>query len=247
VDLAKLARSQKDLKPAGIRGLSLANLGRLFAELVHELKNPLQIIVSYADMLSKDLSQPNLTIEQKNNAMSRAVRIQDAVFRMSKLIKLTLNQVQHGENEDFKLVPIAEIISDSLHLTKPALHQKQIHLILNPFPAEWEVRCKAIALSQVLINLLNNAGDAIENLAERWIKINVSEGIQHYSITVIDSGRSIPEEAAKQIFTPFFSSKEGGAGLGLALSQTTIKSHGGNLKLDTEAQNTSFTFTLPKP
>ena len=104
-------------------------------------------------------------------------------------------------------------------------------------------------LSQVLLNLLNNAHDAVvERSEDKWIELKVEENEANYFILVIDSGKGISGEMREKIFTPFFTSKEigKGTGLGLSISLSIMQKLSGNLELDTAHENTCFKVTIPK-
>jgi C4-dicarboxylate-specific signal transduction histidine kinase len=99
------------------------------------------------------------------------------------------------------------------------------------------------------LNLLNNSFDATQSLTDRWIKVKAWEEPNQISISVTDSGHGIPEGIREKILEPFFTTKEvgKGTGLGLSISLGIIKSHGGTLEIDGNAENTRFLIHLPKP
>ena len=102
-------------------------------------------------------------------------------------------------------------------------------------------------ISQVLVNLLNNADDAISKMPEKWIKLSVQNRSDWLEIRVTDSGHGIPPGDQKKLFQPFFTTKEigKGTGLGLSISHGIVKNHGGELTLDTTSPNTCFVVRLP--
>ena len=102
-------------------------------------------------------------------------------------------------------------------------------------------------LSQVLMNLLTNAFDAIENLEDRWVKIETLKSNQKIKIIVTDSGLGIPQEIIAKMMQPFFTTKEvgKGTGLGLSISNGIIESHGGRFYYDDFQKHTTFVIELP--
>lgn len=101
---------------------------------------------------------------------------------------------------------------------------------------------------QVLVNLINNAYDAVCELPERWVKVCISRDIELVSIAITDSGQGIPLDVVQRIFEPFFTTKEvgKGTGLGLSVSHGIIKRHGGEFWYDMDSPNTRFVIHLPQ-
>ena len=110
-----------------------------------------------------------------------------------------------------------------------------------------DIDCRAGEIVQVLLNLLNNAYDAISESSEKWIKVELKKEPKSIAIWVTDSGGGIPTEVQKKIMQPFFTTKEvgKGTGLGLSISRGIIESHHGQLILDTSSANTCFIIKLP--
>jgi C4-dicarboxylate-specific signal transduction histidine kinase len=98
------------------------------------------------------------------------------------------------------------------------------------------------------MNLLNNAEEAVENLPERWIAVDIQDTGERIRLLVTDSGAGIPPEVGARLMEPFFTTKEvgRGTGLGLPISKTIVESHNGNIHLNTECANTQFIVELPK-
>lgn len=154
----------------------------------------------------------------------------------------------HGENEDFSRVKINEILSDTLDLSAERFKNKGIQLSAHSPEQNLFLHCISYQVVQVLVNLLNNAYDAVENIKEKWVKINISDSSETLEISVTDSGSGIPEDVAKNLFQPFFSTKRVryGTGLGLSVSKSILIKHGGDLVLDSESPNTCFKLIFPK-
>ena len=108
--------------------------------------------------------------------------------------------------------------------------------------------CDEIKVSQVLLNLINNARDAIENLSEKWIKIILSDNEQYLKLSVVDSGNGIPKEIRDKVLSSFFTTKEvgKGTGLGLSLVKRFIEEHEGQLRIVEDTTNTEFEVILPR-
>ena len=107
---------------------------------------------------------------------------------------------------------------------------------------------REVQISQVLVNLINNAVDAISYNEEKWIKVEVCEHGGSVEFKITDSGKGITREVQEKIMTPFFTTKGvgKGTGLGLSISKGIINDHGGDLNYNAESPNTQFVFTLSK-
>ena len=110
--------------------------------------------------------------------------------------------------------------------------------------------CRPVQISQVLLNLLSNALDAVENTENPWIAIE-AEAIpekQEIEIRITDSGPGIPNAVAEKMMNPFFTTKPSGKGTGLGLSISTriMQEHGGTLRLDRSHPYTQFILRLPR-
>ncbi len=102
-------------------------------------------------------------------------------------------------------------------------------------------------MGQVILNLLNNAYDAIQKDTDKWITVETSNKAGLVFLSVTDSGAIIPDEVKAKMMQPFFTTKEigKGTGLGLSISKGIVESHGGILAIDNSKVNTSFVIQLP--
>jgi signal transduction histidine kinase len=109
------------------------------------------------------------------------------------------------------------------------------------------ILCRRLQVSQVLINLLNNARHAVDGSEKKVVQIHCRNDRGQVEISVTDSGVGIPEEFANKIFLPFFTTKEvgKGTGLGLSISKGLIQNQNGKLELEILPVGTKFTITLP--
>jgi C4-dicarboxylate-specific signal transduction histidine kinase len=109
------------------------------------------------------------------------------------------------------------------------------------------IPCRPVQISQVILNVLNNAFDAVESSSQKWITINVVRSENHVEIQISDNGAGIAEQYREKIFQPFFTLKEvgKGTGLGLSISRSIIESQGGRIELDLTKKHTTFVIYLP--
>ncbi len=144
-------------------------------------------------------------------------------------------------------ISVASLIEDTLSFCRERFKNHEVNLTVH-CPAELKVHARPVQLSQVLLNLLNNAHDAVEGLSEKWIKIESAERDGLIEISVTDSGAGIPIQLQEKILQPFFTTKEPnrGTGLGLSVSNSILMSHKGSLSIDSKCANTRFVVALPK-
>ncbi len=121
----------------------------------------------------------------------------------------------------------------------------QYEVVLNS--NEMKAPCRMLQISQVLVNLMNNAMDAVAGTDHPWVKLIVDQDQEWVMIKVIDSGRGIAEKLLSRLFEPFFTTKEkdGGTGLGLSISRNLLEANGGLLEYAETDGHTTFVVKLP--
>ncbi len=168
--------------------------------------------------------------------------------RIEKIVRSMKSLAHRGEEDPLYPTSVAEIVNDSLELCAQRLRNHGIRLEVATVSKDLMVECRAHEISQVLVNLVNNAHDAILNLSEKWIKIEVKDLGEKVQVSVFDSGKGIPVEHLPKLFEPFFSTKrvQYGTGLGLSISRGILLRHKGQLIYDGEEVNTCFRMELLK-
>jgi C4-dicarboxylate-specific signal transduction histidine kinase len=222
----------------------MASLGEMAGGIAHEINNPLSIILGYASKISRQLSKP---IPEIDSLISDIEKIKETTKRISKIINGLKTFSRSGENDMFLDVSVKTIIEDSLGLCQEKFKLFGVDIILEEIP-DLFFECRATQISQILVNLFNNAFDAISVLSTKWIRIEIIELTDHrLQIAVTDSGGGISEANVAKIMQPFFTTKEvgKGTGLGLSISLGIAQDHGGILKIDSSSKNTRFVLELP--
>lgn len=230
-------------KQKTIQNSKLATLGEMAAGLAHEVNNPLTIIFGYIRILEEEL----LSHEQNYEVMLKHVGlIKNAAQRAAKIVTNLKDFARDGSGDPFLNLPASQLISMVLDLCNERFKKNGIRLELEVIN-DPNVYCRKIELSQVLLNLLFNAFDAIEEMTEKWVKITAMEHKQYVEISITDSGPGISPEIAEKIFMPFFTTKKVGlgTGIGLSISQRIVLNHGGEIFYDSSSPNTKFVIRLP--
>lgn len=233
-DLREIRQQQQRLVEAS----RLSSLGEMAAGIAHEVNNPLAIILGAASMLENRLESSRFEPEY---AKKKLELIQKTAKRIAKIIHGLRTYAREGSQDNFEWVSLNGIVENTLELCRERFYQHDIHLRLSIQP-HIEILAREVQISQVLINLLNNAYDAVKNYSEKWISLEVKIKNNRLGLTICDSGKGIPANLREKIMQPFFTTKEvgQGTGLGLSISSSLIREHGGLLYLDPQNANTCF-------
>lgn len=233
------------LKLKSINSARLSALGEMAGGIAHEINNPLMIISGLSESVKRQLIQENGTEDTRVGQLSK---IQEVTKRIARIIKGLKSIVRNSENDPFVESSLLQIINDTLEISQEKMKHHLIELILD-FPSEDVfLKCRSSQISQVLVNLFNNAIDAISELEKPWIKVEVHNLNDSIILNVIDSGPGIPSHVVSKLMEPFFTTKEvgRGTGLGLSISKGIIEVHGGSFRYDSSSPNTKFTIRLLK-
>lgn len=228
-----------------IHSNKMASLGEMASGIAHEINNPLTIIKFASYQLQKNIENEKFDSTDVKNTLTK---IDATTDRISKIVLGLRTFSRDGKNDPFELIHVNALLDNILSFCSDRLKINSIDLIKENIHEEMIFEGRQIEISRVLLNLFNNAIDAIESADERWIKISAKNEKDYLEIEVTDSGKGIPLEIQNKIFQPFFTSKEigKGTGLGLSLSMAIIKNHNGELSLNTKNENTTFVIKLPK-
>jgi signal transduction histidine kinase len=242
--VAKRSEELAEAKSSMILSSKMSALGEMAGGMAHEINTPLTIINLKVNQLQNELAAENINKAKINEGLQK---IEDTVARIAKIIKGLRYFARDTKHDPFETVQVKSILEDTLYLCIERLRYNAIKLINEPCPSDLFIDCRSTEISQVLLNLLNNACDAISTLPEKWIEIKIVKKGSYIEIRITDSGKGIQNEVRDKIMQPFFTTKPvgKGTGLGLSISKGIIESHSGTLAVDTSVENTCFVVTLP--
>ena len=232
---ASLEKAHEQLRHAE----KLSGIGRFSASIAHEINNPLAGVYNVLDRL-----QRKLTLGQEDALMlSMAVEECERMKRLINDLK-SFNQPSSGEKSVFDL---KETVQSILLLVKKELTSRQIRLETHFSPEPALVKAVEDQVKQVVLNLIQNG---LEAMAESggMLTVTIDSGEKTVAVRIHDNGSGISNEHLQHIFEPFFTtkSKVKGTGLGLSVSYSIIKSHGGELRVQSVPnRGTTFALTLP--
>ena len=256
---AILGRQRNRASEAQRRHLSeLAHLDRvktaecLAGALAHELNQPLAAVALQAEVARQLLAgRPDAT--EFDNALRE---IADQSHRASDIVKALRNLVRRTDSER-QVADLRELIDESLHLIQSAAEFAKVELRSQSLAQPVRIRADRVQVEQVLLNLLQNAVDALVIVSEGQRRVTITLSLtspREVRVEVNDTGPGIASEFAQKLFDPFCSSKSHGLGMGLAISRSIIEAHGGRLWLvsadepsvpNSPRLGTTFAFTLP--
>ncbi len=215
------------------------------AGVAHEINNPLTIIMGNTQILKQFAKMNELSASDVLNMCSK---IDNTVVRIAKIVSGLKTFARDGSKDPFEKINLSKLIEETLSFCEARFKSHQVKMIVEKIDPELELDCRSIQMSQVLLNLLNNAFDAVSSNQNSWVKISVEASANNVILCVEDSGPGIPVAIQDKIMEPFFTTKEvgKGTGLGLSLCKGLIESQNGTLELDTGAAHTKFVLKLPK-
>lgn len=226
----------KKMEEQIIHSEKLAAIGRLAAGIAHEIGNPLTSIFSFVQILRDMEDGDEFKRESLETISFHINRISGILKRLSGFTKMP-----GGES---KLCSVNDIIDNALSLIQYDKKATNITIVKQLAPDLPHIVTDANQLSQVFVNLILNAVDAMPDVGTLTVRSFVRDG----SVVLLfrDTGIGIRKEDISKIFDPFYTTKEKGTGLGLAVSYNIIKKMNGSLKVESEAgEGTTFTITLP--
>lgn len=233
--IARKLSKDEERKVDSIRTAQLAAIGELAAGVAHEVNNPINGIINFAQILLDDAEKGSLQAEILNRIVKEGERIATIIYNL-------LSFARENENEQ-TFIDLNEVIRACISLVEHQLKNNGIEITTSLHDPSCLIRGNFLQLQQVVLNLLSNSRYALN---ERYRepsplkKIHIScepvaiEGEEFIRMSVKDLGTGIPQGILEKLFEPFFTSKPAGvgSGLGLSISYGIIKNHKGILRVD---------------
>ena len=227
-----------------IHSSKMSSLGEMAGGIAHEVNNPLAIIQAKTGFIKKKIEYGQLSVDSLKTDL---ITIENTVERIAKIIRGLRAFSRHSASDAMELTRLSQLIEDTLALCRERFKNHSVQLNVN-CTDDLFISCRASQISQVILNLLGNAFDAVEKLDEKWVHIDVVAQESILCISVTDSGLGIPKKIAEKLMQPFFTTKEigKGTGLGLSISRGITEEHGGHLLYDSSSRHTKFIIELPR-
>lgn len=249
LELATDITEKISLQAEAMRAAHLASIGELAAGVAHEINNPINGIINYAEILSEETGEGTRANGIANRIIKEGVRIAGIVNGLLSFAR--------DRKEDKESVPVAGILSDALALTDSQLRKNGIKLMIDVQDGLPDINVNSQQIQQVFLNIINNGRYALNQKypgehPDKIIEISCQEIVMderpHLSVIFNDHGSGIPPDILEKIMNPFFSTKPvgKGTGLGLSISHGIISDHGGRLTINSiEGEFTKVEILLP--
>jgi two-component system C4-dicarboxylate transport sensor histidine kinase DctB len=240
-DRRRAQASLQHLQEELVQANKLAFLGQITAGVAHEINQPVAAIRSFADNAGVFLERGNLANVQGNLAS-----IADLTQRIG-TITAELRTFSRKATGSLEATDVGTAVTGALLLVGNQMQRQGVTLHRSLTGAHLRVMAERVRLEQVLVNLLQNALDALDGQATGEIVVDAQAQGEHVRIRVQDNGPGIAPEVMAVLFTPFITTKAQGLGLGLVISRDIMAEFGGELLLEsTPGGGTSFTLVLRK-
>ncbi|MBN1850980.1 MAG: GHKL domain-containing protein [Deltaproteobacteria bacterium] len=215
----------------------LASIGEMVAGISHEIKNPLGIIQSTAELLGQ---LPNTDDKKKrltNVITEETSRLNEKIMEFLDFARPQALNLQECRLE--------EIIKKNISFLGPELEKKHIRIENNLNGRSFKILADQELLYRAFLNIFINAIQAM--VGDGTISVHISKEKDVYLIEIKDTGSGIPDKALKKIFNPFFTTKQKGSGLGLSIVKKTIEDHQGTLRIESKVnEGTLVSIQLPR-
>lgn len=273
----KLRSALNDLKAAQeqlVQQEKLASLGQLTAGIAHEIKNPLNFVNNFSDLSIELIEEAReelekISIPEDNFAFDIMRDIEENLKKIhehgSRADGIVKSMLQHSRGGSGKVEPtdmnalIKEYVNLAFHGMRASKNPINVDIDLNLDENAKEIPLIAEDFSRVILNLCNNAFDAMREKLQNaensdgdkylpQLKVVTEHSDKQLKITIEDNGPGIPTELKDKILQPFFTTKKGkeGTGLGLSITNDIVKGHGGHIDIQTEPNSfTRFFVTIP--
>jgi signal transduction histidine kinase len=230
-------------RAASVFSAKMASLGEMAAGVAHEINTPLALIAVKAGQAEEVLREPEPDRELLAKLNHSIIA---TVGRIARIVRSMRSFARDASKDEMRSVGVAELF---LEVQSLCAERFKLHgVTLNTAIAEHELRfaCRANEVMQVLLNLLNNAFDAVQGRAEKRIRMSAEARRGFIEFRVEDSGAGVPAEFRHKVFEPFYTSKEPGkgTGLGLSISRSIAQGHGGSLEVE-DGPPSCFLLKLP--
>ena len=223
----------------------MASLGLISAGIAHELGNPLGAIRGRLEMLLDACKAGEVDLDFAQTSIDKTIK---SVDRMSKIIRALKNFSRDGTRDEMQEFDLVELVDDIVELSAQKCVKAGVRVEFDRSVGPVTVLGRETDIGQVIVNLFNNAIDAIRDQERPWLKLEVTSSDSEVQLKVLDSGSGVPADLRAKIFDPFFTTKEvgKGTGLGLSLCRSFVEQHGGSLTYKMDRHGSCFLVTLPR-
>ena len=216
-----------------------ASIDELSSTIAHEIRNPIAAAKSLVQQMGEDPTSPE-NVEYGKVALDELERVERSISHLLK----------YAKEEDYTLarVNLATVVDSALTQMRAKLDDARV-LVARNYLGGPTITADADKLRQVFANVLDNAIDAFDGVPEnRRVELFIENGGNDAVVRIRDNASGIPPDKLDRIFNPFFTTKEKGTGLGMAISKKIVEAHAGTMDVASEVgRGTEFLVSLPLP
>ena len=224
----------------------VASLGEMTASIAHEVNQPLTGIIANAHAALRWLAHAPPQLQEATEAIQRLAR--DGK-RAGEVVGRLRSLIRQGEHTRKSSTDVNQVVRETLPLVRSEVQQNEVAIELSLDPELPAVFADRVQLQQVLLNLILNALEAMTGDGGRPRRLCITSGtrgVDTVQLAVTDTGVGVPAERQASIFEAFFTTKEQGMGMGLAISRSIVEDHGGRFYVSsTPGMGSTFEFSLP--
>ena len=218
------------------------SLEQLSASIAHEIRNPITAAKSLVQQIGEDPNGPD-QIEYARVAVAELERVEKSISHLLRFAR--------EEETQMSEVVLEDVLESALETFRDRSARGGIKII-RKYDTDGRLNGDAEQLRRVAINLVGNAIDALEesSIDQPEVRVSMGENLAGSEVWIrfADNGLGIEDDVRSQIFDPFYTSREAGTGLGLALSRKIVDNHGGSIEVETTSgEGTQFILVFPKP
>ena len=217
-------------------------VGDMSAGICHQINNPLAIIMGRAMILRSHLEQENL--QNKEHVLNEISIIEETSLRISDIIK-SLRLISSNDQGEITRFNLSEVINSVIVMSKTRINSSVLELELID-DVKSPVTFNKKVLIHALLALMSNSFEALAEVEQKKLKIELVEKENEFRIILSDSGPGIQAAIADKMFEPFFSTKPKNFGMGLSISKKGLNEHGAELIYQQSGEWTVFEIILPK-
>jgi len=234
----RLSRLQADLVQAN----KLASLGQITAGVAHEINQPVATIRVLADTAARQIGEKRGGRDLLSANLSRIIEMCERIGHITGELR-TFSRKASGEVEP---VPLKDTIESSILLNESRLRENRVRLDIGQIDPALKVMAGRVRLEQVLVNLLQNAFEALEHTPGPRVRLSLTDQGDHILLHLSDNGPGLSDAVMAQLFTPFVTTKPSGLGLGLVIAHDILRDFGGGLDARNGPDGATFILTLRK-
>jgi signal transduction histidine kinase len=239
-ELQREVIKQRDLL---VESAKFQSLGQMASNLAHDINNPLFTIQGKLHQMRNLLSRDQLDLDRCDQIVES---VEITLLKLSQMVKGISTFAREGRGDQMVSIGVAELIESDLALAIDRIKNSGIELEIQIDPKA-TIICYPSFISQVILNLINNAIDVLETATIKKIKVRAFVEKRWIHIIISDTGAGVPKEIEKKIFDPFFTTKTfgKGTGLGLSISKGLVEVHEGELSYERVDNISNFIIRLP--